>query len=210
MAFSTPTTTLRCDTLWEPLRDPALIVIVTNTTMVYMGESAGLSAHHKPPFGEVAEKELAVLYRVARRLTRNDTDAEDLVGSALYNAARGYANFDGRHPRSWMIRILRNEWLQTVRAKEIRPETQLDDSIDPADDGFWREVETRLDVEAVLGSLDRLPEEYRLAVVLCDVEQMTYEEAGIAMDVPVGTVRSRLFRGRKLLQARLGNSTETL
>jgi RNA polymerase sigma-70 factor (ECF subfamily) len=74
---------------------------------------------------------------------------------------------------------------------------------EPSDDGFWEQVSWNAVGENILRELDKIPEEYRLAVALCDVEEMSYEEAAQALEVPVGTVRSRLFRGRRLLRAKL-------
>ena len=160
----------------------------------------------KLSFEDVVRTELPVLYRVARRLARNDADAEDLVGTTLLLAARAYPAFDGRHPRAWTIQILRNEFYGLTRKRANRPETALDAVAEPSDDGFWREIEWRAVGDDLMRALDALPEEYRLAVALCDVETMPYEEAARAMGVPVGTVRSRLFRGRRLLRARLADS----
>jgi len=154
-------------------------------------------------FEDVALAELPVLYRVARRLTLSDTDAEDLVGQALLLAARGWNSFDGAHPRSWLIRILKNEHLGMVRKKAGRTIEALEEVPEPLEEGFWEEISWRAVGSDILRELDRLPEEYRIAVALCDVEEMSYEEAATAMEVPVGTVRSRLFRGRRMLRARL-------
>lgn len=164
------------------------------------------SSSRKPPFEEVARTELPVLYRVARRLARNDAEAEDLVGTTLLLAARAYDAFDGRHPRAWTIQILRNEFFGQARKRANRPETALDSVAEPSDEGFWREVEWRAVGGDLMRALDGLPEAYRLAVALCDVEEMSYNEVALAMEVPVGTVRSRLFRGRRLLRARLADS----
>lgn len=157
----------------------------------------------KESFETVVNRELPILYRVAKRLASNSSDAEDLVGGALLLAARAWSNFDGRHPRSWLIRILKNEHLGIVRKRSVRPEVALDDIVEPAEEGFWQAISWKSVGTNILSELDQLPEEYRLAVTLCDVEELSYEEASEAMEVPVGTVRSRLFRGRRLLRARL-------
>lgn len=148
---------------------------------------------------------LSVLYRVGLRLTRNAEEAEDLVSQTMVNAFNAWSRFDGDYVRSWLIKILRNEFLNVQRRKGSRPvEVELDDA-EGVSDTSWTEVVGRLEAGRILEEVDRLPEEYRLAVTLCDVEQMSYEEAAEAMDVPVGTVRSRLFRGRARLRQRLGH-----
>lgn len=144
-----------------------------------------------------------MLYRVARRMALNDADAEDLVGQSLLLAAKAWGKFDGRHPRSWLIRIMRNEHTGRIRQRASHPETGLEEVAELSEDGFWEEVSWRAVGTDILRELDRLPEEYRLAVSLCDVEEMSYEQAAEAMEVAVGTVRSRLFRGRRMLRSRL-------
>jgi RNA polymerase sigma-70 factor (ECF subfamily) len=162
---------------------------------------------YKGRFEDVARAELPVLYRVAARLTRQSEDAEDLVSRCLLSAARGWESFDGRHARSWLIRILKNEFFNSRRSGRVAP-VGLDEITEPADEGFWENVSDRALSEALMSELENLPEEYRLAVVLCDVEQMSYEEAASALEVPIGTVRSRLFRGRRILRARLAHWSE--
>ena len=157
----------------------------------------------KPTFDAAVRGELAVLYRVAKRLVRNEADAEDLVGSALLQAARAWEGFDGRFVRSWLVQILRNEHLMLLRKRGRRPEVAFEEGREPSDEGFWEAIAWGAVGDDVLRELDRLPEEYRLAVALIDVEEMAYDEAALALGVPVGTVRSRLFRGRRLLRARL-------
>lgn len=149
--------------------------------------------------------EMPVLYRVARRLTGNDSDAEDLVGQVLLIAVRSRTSFDGRHLRSWLVKILKNERLGQIRRRQSRPEVQMEEIVEPSDEGFWEKIRWREVGDRLLVELDRLPEEYRMAVVLCDVEGMSYDEACLAMEVPVGTVRSRLFRGRRILRSRLAH-----
>ena len=158
----------------------------------------------KQAYEKVAMAEMAVLYRVAKRLSRDASDAEDLVGQALLAGAKAWENFDGRYARSWLIKILTNEYLAMKRKRSVRPETvTLADTFDPPTDGLAQEVENRALTGELLKELDALPEEYRLAVALCDVEEMAYQEAADALGVPVGTVRSRLFRGRRILRDRL-------
>ncbi len=159
----------------------------------------------KEAFEELAIGEIPVLYRVARRLVRNPDDAEDLVSQTLFLAARAWASFDGRFPRSWLIKIMKNEHLKMVRSAAIRPETvRLDDAPEPDDaEAGWRDLEARMIGENIVAELDSIPEEFRMAVALCDVEGMSYQEAASALEVPLGTIRSRLFRGRRLLRDRL-------
>jgi RNA polymerase sigma-70 factor (ECF subfamily) len=155
---------------------------------------------------ETAARELIpALYRVALRLTRHAADAEDLVSQTLLAAAKGWHTFDGRLPKPWFMRVMRNEHLHCLRHRASRPQTtNIDDTPEASDTtDVWREVDVRLVGERIIEELDKVPDEYRVAVVLCDIEQMTYDEAAKALDVPIGTVRSRLHRGRHLLRQRL-------
>lgn len=154
------------------------------------------------------ERELDTLYRVAKRLTRNEADAEDIVSQALTSAFQNWDRFDGKHTRSWLITILRNEWLQTLRKRKSRPEVAIDLIAEPFEECSWKEVDTRILVQQVKLALAQIPEEYRLAVELCDVEGLSYEEAAAMLGVPIGTIRSRLFRGRGLLREKLSGLME--
>jgi RNA polymerase sigma-70 factor (ECF subfamily) len=154
-------------------------------------------------FERAVKDELPTLYRVAKRMVRNPDDAEDLVQQCLVKAFRAWDRFDGNHLRSWLIRIMRNELASNKRSLAAQAvDAELDESI-VSQEPFWDEVTWRVDADHVLRELEELPAEFRLTLHLCDVEQFTYEEAAEAMGVPIGTVRSRLFRARSLLRERL-------
>ena len=157
----------------------------------------------KKRFEQTTLRELPTLYRIARRLAGSNEAAEDLVGQALLSAAKAWSTFDGRHARSWLITILRNEQRQNIRREAVRPQTAPLLESHTADEDTWREISTRSGAEQALCELDKLPEEFRIAVALCDVEGMSYEEAAAAMNCRPGTLRSRLFRGRRMLRERL-------
>ena len=158
----------------------------------------------KPDFEKAALGELGLLYRVARRYAMNATDAEDLVSQTLLAAAKAWDGFDGKHLRSWLITILKNEHLKAIRHRASRPKTVgLDDSFELPQESPANEIDQRAFVEDILRELDGLPEDFRMAVALCDVEQMSYEDAAAALGIPIGTVRSRLFRGRRALREKL-------
>lgn len=154
-------------------------------------------------FERQVSKELNVLYRVARRMGCKPEEAEDCVQTCLLKAFQAWERFDGRHLRSWLITILRNERLMAIRSQ--KPEISLEESNveEGIEEPFWDEVSWKMQAERILEELEHLPENFRMTLHLCDVEQMTYEEAAKAMDVPIGTVRSRLFRAREMLRKRL-------
>jgi RNA polymerase sigma-70 factor (ECF subfamily) len=169
-------------------------------------------------FAEQAMPFMDALYSAALRLTHNPTDAEDLVQETYLRAYRGFGGFtEGTNLRAWLYRILTNTFINTYRSKKRRPEeTDLDDVEDlylyrrlggleaatagrSAEDelmDWFSEFEVKEAVEA-------LPEQFRLAVLLADVEGFSYKEIAEILDIPIGTVMSRLHRGRKALQRRL-------
>ena len=156
------------------------------------------------PFEDAVRNELPTLYRVAKRLCGNAEMTEDLVQQTLINAFRSYKRFDGRHFRSWLVRILRNEFYSQYRKADHDINEELEEtsaSVGP----FWAEVESRVLAEQILSEVEKLPVAFRLTLHLCDIEELSYEEVAEIMEVPVGTVRSRLFRARAALRRKLGH-----
>jgi len=158
------------------------------------------------------------LYAAALRLTRNPADAEDLVQETYLKAYRGYANFEaGSNLKAWLYRILTNNYINSYRSSQRHPqETELDDVEDlylyrrlgNLDELLAsRSAEDQLfDLfpdDEVVGALESLPEAFRLPVLLADVEEFSYKEIADMLDIPVGTVMSRLHRGRKAMQKQL-------
>lgn len=144
-----------------------------------------------------------MLFRVSRRFVSDADEAEDMVQQTVVKAFRNWERFDGAHLKAWLIQILRNEVLMSRRSS--RPEVSLElvgerEFIQPP---FWSEVLWRERQDLIMEALDALPEFQRVLVQLCDVEGLTYNEAARALDIPVGTVRSRLFRARAALRERL-------
>lgn len=157
----------------------------------------------KPTFASIVENEIPVLYRVARSLSRNDSDVEDLVGQTLLLAARAWDRFDEEFPRSWMIRILRNEFFGLARKKGSQPVVSIEHVSEPGNENYWDEIDGEISVQDILVEVRKLSSDFRDVLTLCDVEEMSYEEAAVALDIPIGTVRSRLHRGRNVLRSRL-------
>ncbi len=158
------------------------------------------------------------LYSAALRMTRNPADAEDLVQETYLKAYRGFGGFEaGTNLRAWLYRILTNTYINTYRAKQRRPdESDLDDvedlylfrrlgGLEAATIGRSAEDELMdLFSEAeVKTAVEELPENFRIPVILADVEGFAYKEIAEILDIPVGTVMSRLHRGRKGLQKAL-------
>jgi RNA polymerase sigma-70 factor, ECF subfamily len=144
------------------------------------------------------------IHALARRITGNDADAADATQEALLAIVRGLPRFDGRSAFStWAYRVTSNACLDELRRRRRRPLVALvDDRAEPPDPAVPIEtmVADRLRLDAALG---QLPEDFRVAVVLCDVVGLQYDEIADDLGVPIGTVRSRIHRGRSLLRKAL-------
>lgn len=151
---------------------------------------------------------LETLYRVGVAITGDHAEAEDLVQDSLIRAYRGLGTFDGANPRGWLLTILRNTHLNRHRRR--RPGLLADpDSIDRYADcgaGADDEVLTAVFDARVEHALSTLPEAQRTVIELVDVDGLSYREAAASLDVAVGTVMSRLHRGRRRIRRRLAGA----
>lgn len=154
--------------------------------------------------------EVEVMLRVARSLTRNRADAEDLVQDTLIRAYKAIGRFDGRHPRAWLLTILRNTHINRNRRRRPEllrdPDTQLDRlAQSPVDDEAIRPdrfVDLEFDAD-VQDALQSLSEPFMEVVELVDIDGLAYAEAAEVLGIPVGTVMSRLHRARKKIREQL-------
>jgi len=172
-------------------------------------------------FESEALPHLDALYRTARRLTRNDQAAEDLVQDALERAYTHYDRFQpGTNMRAWLFRILSNLAISQYRRRSTAPtiesldegeEFSLYDQLQAGADGE-SDVESRvldmLGEESIRAAIEALPMEFRMVVLLADVEGFAYKEIAEILGIPRGTVMSRLFRGRRLLQRSLWDQAQ--
>ena len=164
---------------------------------------------------------LPSLYGAALRMTRNPADAEDLVQDTYLRAFRGFSGFEeGTNLKAWLYRILTNSFINTYRKKQRQPQTV--EGPDDLDEWYLfdrlggrnvelsaeTEVLDRIPDEAVKSALESLPENFRLPVLLADVEGFSYKEIAEIMETPIGTVMSRLHRGRKALQKALWDTAK--
>jgi RNA polymerase sigma-70 factor (ECF subfamily) len=155
------------------------------------------------------------VYRFAKSMTRDEADADDLVQETYLRAYRAWHTFEpGSDCRRWLFTICRNVFLRTREREARRVDTGGDDAVletmaavreaSPFATSNADAIFSRLDlVPAIRKALGTLPDAFRSAVVLVDVEGQSYDEAATVLGVPIGTVRSRLFRGRRLLQQQL-------
>jgi RNA polymerase sigma-70 factor (ECF subfamily) len=173
-----------------------------------MAESA---SGKREEFEREALVHLDTLYNVALRLCGNASDAEDLVQDTVTKAYRSWDKYEqGTNCRAWLVTIMRNTFINQFRKESKRPSSVEFDAVQ--DISVFEEVQERdpegsffhliVDNE-VKRAIQELPEEFRLPVVLSDVEGLSYAEIAEILGLPVGTVKSRLFRGRRRLQQRL-------
>jgi RNA polymerase sigma-70 factor (ECF subfamily) len=170
-------------------------------------------------FADVAMEHMPSLYSAALRMTRNPADAEDLVQETYLKAYRAFDSFqEGTNLKAWLYKILTNTFINTYRAAKRRPEkADVEDVEDlylyrrlgelQSSAGTGRSAEDEVfdrftDVE-VKDAIESLPEAFRIAVLLADVEGFSYREIADITEVPIGTVMSRIHRGRKALQKAL-------
>ena len=159
-----------------------------------------------PTWEEVARDYGRFLYTVAYRLTGNSDDAQDLVQEVLLKVRKGLETYRPGSLEGWLSRITTNTFLDETRRRRRRPVDLLPDEPDrvlPAGPAADVALAAEVLPDDIQQALVRLPEEYRVAVVLCDVVGLSYQEIGESLDVPVGTVRSRIHRGRALLRKAL-------
>lgn len=179
-----------------------------------MAELTKEEVQKQEDFEEEIIPHLDALYNFALRLTSDPNDAEDLVQDTIVKAYRFFSSYErGTNAKAWLFRILKNSYINNYRKKSKQPnqvdydevatfyETIRAERTDTSDleDHMFREL---ID-DDISRALEELPEDFRTVVLLCDIEGFTYEEIANMLDVPIGTIRSRLHRGRNLLKAQL-------
>lgn len=184
-----------------------------------MAELTKEEVQKQEDFEEEIIPHLDALYNFALRLTSDPNDAEDLVQDTIVKAFRFFSSYEkGTNAKAWLFRILKNSYINNYRKESKQPnqvdydevatfyETIRAERTDTSDleDRMFREL---ID-DDISNALEELPEDFRTVVLLCDVEGFTYEEIANMLDVPIGTIRSRLHRGRNLLKAELMDYAE--
>jgi RNA polymerase sigma-70 factor (ECF subfamily) len=160
-------------------------------------------------FERLAEQCFPSIYGTAIRLTRDREQASDLTQEALVRAYEAFDRFDGQNFKAWILRILTNLYINRYRRQQREaPTASLDEegAIEPMSSeatGPDRMLLDGLVGAEVEDALAKVPEDFRIAVLFSDVEGMSYEEIARALDIPIGTVRSRIARGRSILRREL-------
>lgn len=197
---------------------PRKYAVATTETEAQKTSSQTQHPQQVPPeehadFETAAIPYLDSLYNMAFRLTRNPVDAEDLVQETYLKAYRHYEKFQkGTNLKAWLFRILKNTFINGYRKRQNRPTHSAFEDIEDSFESIVSDqapqrikdpeevaLQNVLD-EDVQGALDSLRDDYRMVILLVDIEGFSYKEAAEILDVPVGTVMSRLYRGRRTLE----------
>ena len=166
----------------------------------------GLESDNQRQFAAVALPHLDAAYNLARWMTRNDSDAEDVVQEAMLRAMRFIGGFHGHNGRAWVLAIVRNtclSWLEKNRPAEVsndldeRPEMAADSDLQPGPQAQAERAQAR---QALHLAIAELPVKLREVLVLCELEELSYREIARVVEVPIGTVMSRLSRARAQLE----------
>ncbi len=176
--------------------------------------TSGSMAEKQRDFTREALPHMDVLYNFALRMTNNSADADDLVQETYLKAYRFWDKYEkGTNIRAWMFRIMKNSYINRYRRESKEPETVDYDDVknfyntirgDSGDANDLQEtIFGNLLDDDVASAIAELPEEFRTVLILCDIEGLTYDEIAEFVDIPLGTVRSRLHRARKVLRLRL-------
>src|SRR5438270_7520245 len=177
--------------------------------MVGFGNSSSHGDQRPAGFEELAMPLFDSLYNFARWLAHNSNDAEDLVQETYLKALRGFASFQrGTNFRAWMFQILRNTFLSSCSKLDRRMTVAMDSEENGPELAIDTETpETILmnlsNSQLVQRAVDDLPVRYREALLLCEVEEMSYQEIAETLSIPMGTVMSRLARARKAIRETL-------
>lgn len=181
-----------------------------------------MSKQKQAVFSDLINPHMASLYNTALRMTHNKGEAEDLVQEAMFKAFRALDQFqENTNFRAWIFRILVNTFITAYRKAVKQPQKisfddmeefflykRLDEKIELQETAKEDFLDTFFD-DDIKGALESLPYQFRLVVLLSDVEGFSYNEIAELIDAPIGTVMSRLFRGRKLLQKNLWTYAKT-
>jgi len=179
-----------------------------------MAELTKEEVQKQEDFEEEIIPHLDAMYNFALRLTSDPSDAEDLVQDTIVKAYRFFSSYEkGTNAKAWLFRILKNSYINNYRKKSKQPNQVDYDEVSTFYETIRAERTDTSDLEDkmfrdlidddISNALEELPEDFRTVVLLCDVEGFTYEEIANMLDVPIGTIRSRLHRGRNLLKAQL-------
>lgn len=165
--------------------------------------------NQRDAFERQAEKVFPSVFGTALRLTRSREEAEDLAQEAIVRAYEAWDRFDGSNFKAWILRIVTNLYINRYRQKQRTPQLgSLDDENALEPTAGEQEIPDRQLFDELVGAeveeaLGNVPEDFRLAVILSDIEGLSYQEIADATGVPIGTVRSRLARGRAILRKQL-------
>lgn len=183
-----------------------------------MSTSKKTDAEIKEAFAREAVPHLDALYATALRLTRNEGDAEDLIQETMFKAYRYFDKYEqGTNCKAWLFKIMTNTFINRYRKLQKRKEVLIDEDFRPLAEravvpeknplhqhfGDQETMFYRLFGDEVKSALEDIPVDFRMVVILADLQDFAYKDIADIMDCPIGTVMSRLYRGRRMLQQKL-------
>src|SRR5579872_382063 len=182
--------------------------------MLFGRRFIGAASGQREAFERQAERAFPSIFGTALRLTRSREEAEDLAQEAIVRAYEAFDRFDGSNFKAWMLRIVTNLYINRYRQRQRGPQLgslEEEGAIEPV--SSESELPDRLLFDNAVGTeieeaLAKVPEDFRMAVILSDIEGLSYQEIADATNVPIGTVRSRLARGRSMLRRMLQGYAE--
>ena len=178
-----------------------------------------MTEQDREAFQREAVPHLDALYGTALRMTKSESDAEDLIQETMLKAYRYFDKYEqGTNCKAWLFKIMTNTFINRYRKKQKRKEFLVDDGHRPLQErveapehsAFHDHYESeeqiyfRMFGDEVRRALEEMPVDFRMVVILADLQDFAYKEIAEIMDCPIGTVMSRLYRGRRMLQAHLG------
>lgn len=173
------------------------------------------SLNRRKPFENIAFEHLDSLYSTAFRLTQNKQDSEDLVQDTYLKAYQFFYRFEpGTNFKAWIFKILMNTFINSYHKKMRAPASVQFEKVEYSIESNSSSVEFQLVAkeydrlkdafaDEVMEAIEKMPDNYRMAVLLCDIEEFSYKEISSILEIPIGTVMSRISRGRRFLQVSL-------
>lgn len=183
-----------------------------------------MSSRDREAFQREAVPHLDALYGTALRMTKSESDAEDLIQETMLKAFRYFDKYEkGTNCKAWLFKIMTNTFINRYRKKQKRKEFLIDDDHRPLQERAEAPEHTpfhesydseeklyfKMFGDEVKAALEEIPVDFRMVVLLADLQDFAYKEIAEIMDCPIGTVMSRLYRGRRMLQAQLGEYART-
>ncbi len=178
------------------------MIIKAETEQLKILETMEVPNKAKGDLDTFVRSELPRLYRIAVRMTGSRDQADDLVGITLMYAAKSWKDFDGRFPIAWLHRIMQNAYIR-LNQNELKHQTIALEQVAEKESrtDIHQETLQRIEIVSLMESLHKLSPDHRAVITLCDIEEINYDQVALILEIPRGTLCSRLYRARRALIA---------